>query len=69
RGCYVFSPLIFHACHLVQPSDRGEYELSDAVDLLLAAGRTVETVSFEGRCVNVNTPQDLERAAALLGSG
>lgn len=68
RGCYVFSPRVFHACHLVQPSDRGEYELSDAVDLLLGAGRTVETVPFTGRCVNVNTADDIERAEALLRS-
>ncbi len=67
RGCYVFSPVAFHACHLVRPSARGEHELSDAVDLLLAAGRPVETVGFEGRCVNVNTPEDLEAAAALVG--
>ena len=69
RGCYAFSPLIFHACHLVQPTDRGEYELSDAVDLLLGAGRTVGTVPFDGRCINVNTPEDLERAEALLETG
>ncbi|MDZ7701383.1 MAG: sugar phosphate nucleotidyltransferase [Halobacteriales archaeon] len=66
RGCYVFSPVAFHACHLVRPSARGEHELSDAVDLLLGAGRTVETVPFEGRCVNVNTPDDLQAAGQLV---
>jgi glucose-1-phosphate thymidylyltransferase len=66
RGCYVFSPAVFPACHLVQPTARGEYELSDAVDLLLGAGRPVETVAFEGRCVNVNTPADLDAAERLV---
>lgn len=66
RGCYAFSPAIFHACHLVRPSDRGEYELSDAIDLLLSAGRTVETVGLAGQCVNVNAPEDIERAESLL---
>lgn len=69
RGCYAFSPVVFHACHLVQPSARGEYELSAAVDLLLRAGRRVETVTLDGRCVNVNTPTDLERAEALCSPG
>lgn len=68
RGCYGFSPAAFHACHLVRPSARGEYELSDAVDLLLRAGRTVELVPFEGRCVNVNTVEDVERAEALIAA-
>ena len=66
RGCYALSPLAFNACHLVRPSPRGERELSDAVDLLLAAGRAVETVPLEGECVNVNTPDDLDAAAELV---
>jgi glucose-1-phosphate thymidylyltransferase len=66
RGCYAFSPAIFHACHLVRRSNRGEYELADAIDLLIRAGRQVETVPLEGRCVNVNTPADIERAKALV---
>lgn len=66
RGCHVYSPAVFHACHLVQPSATGEYELSRAVDLLLAAGRPVETVPLEGRCVNVNDHDDLAAAERLL---
>ncbi|WP_415381021.1 sugar phosphate nucleotidyltransferase [Halosimplex sp. TS25] len=65
-GLFGFDPEIFHACHLVQPTDRGEYELTDAVDLFLRADRRVETVSFDGQRVNVNTPADRERAAQLL---
>jgi len=66
RGCYVFSPAVFHACHLVRPSANGEHELSDAVDLLLRAGRPVETAAVDGRCVNVNTPEDLAAAERLI---
>lgn len=58
RGCYVFSPKILHACHLVTPGRTGEYELTDAVDLLLQAGRRLETVEMDGWCQNVNTPTD-----------
>jgi len=66
-GLFAFSPEIFHACHLVQPSNRGEYELTDAIDIFLRADRRVETVAFDGRRVNVNTPDDRERAERLVG--
>lgn len=61
-GFFVFSPRIFHACHLVTPSARGEYELTDAIDLLLAAGLPIETVPLSGWRQNINTPSDRETA-------
>ena len=64
RGVYACSPLLFPACELVTPGHTGEYELSDALDLLVQAGHTIETVPFEGWCCNVNTPADRERVAA-----
>ena len=65
-GFYTFTPAIFHACHLVQPSDRGEYELSDAIDLLLGSGRTIDTVRMEGWRIDVGYPEDRDRATAFL---
>lgn len=65
-GFYALSPEVFHACHLVRPSARGEYELSDAVDVLLYAGADVEAVPLDGWRVNVNTPDDLKRAERRL---
>jgi glucose-1-phosphate thymidylyltransferase len=65
-GFFVFSPTVFHACHLVQPSDRGEYELTDAIDLLLRSGRDIETVELDGWRVNVNTKSDIEAAERRL---
>jgi glucose-1-phosphate thymidylyltransferase len=66
---YVLPPEIVPACRLVRPSDRGEYELADAVDLLIHAGYDVETVPFEGWKVNVNTERDIERAAEMVSGG
>ena len=66
RGFYVFSPTIFPACRLVTPGHTGEYELADAVDLLLSAGRTIETVPLDGWCYNVNAPADREIVADKL---
>ena len=47
-GFYTFTPAIFHACHLVQSSNRSEYEVSDAVDLLIQSGRTIDAIGLEG---------------------
>ena len=67
-GAYVLPPDIFHACRLIQPSDRGEYELPAAIDLLLTAGYTAETVPFAGWKYNINTESDLDRAAERLAA-
>jgi glucose-1-phosphate thymidylyltransferase len=61
-GFYTFSPAIFHACHLVQPSDRGEYELSDAIDLLIHSGRTIDAVRMDGWRIDVGYPEDRDEA-------
>lgn len=66
RGFYVFSPRIIHACHVIEPAATGEYELTDAVDLLVYAGAPVSVVDFEGWAINVNTPVDVRRAEEYL---
>jgi len=65
-GCYVLPPEIFDACRLIRPSERGEYELTDAVSVLVAAGLTVEAVPLSGWRVNVNTPADRDGAEERL---
>lgn len=65
-GCFAFSPRIFEACRAIDPSERGEYELPDAIEWLLENGGRVETVELDGWRVNVNTEADIERAEANL---
>ena len=65
-GFYTFSPAIFHACHLVQPSNRGEYEISEAIDLLIRSGRTIDAIRLDGWRVDVGYPEDRDRAEELL---
>ncbi|MFC6613912.1 UTP--glucose-1-phosphate uridylyltransferase AglF [Halopenitus salinus] len=65
-GFYTFSPAIFHACHLVQPSDRGEYELSDAIDLLIQSGRTIDAIGLDGWRIDVGYPEDRDEAERRL---
>ncbi|ELK54573.1 MULTISPECIES: UTP--glucose-1-phosphate uridylyltransferase AglF [Haloferax] len=61
-GFYTFSPAIFHACHLVQPSNRGEYEISEAIDLLIRSGRTIDAIRLEGWRIDVGYPEDRDEA-------
>ncbi len=65
-GFYTFTPAIFHACHLVQPSDRGEYEISDAVDLLIKSGRTIDAIGLDGWRIDVGYPEDRDEAERRL---
>ena len=66
RGFYAFGSAIGPALDRIEPSDRGEYEIADAVDDLLARGHRVETVTLDGWCHNVNEPADRERVEARL---
>jgi len=65
-GFYTFSPAILPACHLGQPSDPGEYEISDAIDLLIQSGRTIDAIPLDGWRVDVGYPEDGEEAEARL---
>lgn len=65
-GLYALEASVFDACRRVEPSSEGEYELTDALNLIVADGGSVEAVALVGRRVNVNTPEDLKRARGLL---
>lgn len=65
-GFYTFSPAIFPACELVQPSNRGEYEISEAVDLLIQSGRTIDAIGLDGWRMDIGYPEDREEAEELL---
>jgi glucose-1-phosphate thymidylyltransferase len=68
-GFYTFSPAIFHACHLVQPSNRDEYEISDAIDLLIQSGRTIDAIGLDGWRIDVGYPEDRGEAERRLTEG
>ncbi|WP_299235711.1 nucleotidyltransferase family protein [Natronomonas sp.] len=65
-GCFAFSQRIFESIDAIDRSDRGEYELPDAVERLASAGGRVETVRLNGWRVNVNTEADVARAERRL---
>ncbi len=47
-GCYVFSPRIMAAAHAIKPSDRGELEITDAIQWLIDEGDVVRSHVIEG---------------------
>ena len=51
-------------CYL--PSDRGEYELPDAIDLLIQSGRTIDSIRLDGWRVDVGYPEDRGQAEEWL---
>ena len=59
-GIYIFKPLLFEFTATLQKSPRGEYELTDAVNGLLAAGHPLAGLEIEGRWVDVRDPETLE---------
>lgn len=65
-GFYTFSPAVFHACHLVQPSNRGEYELSEAIDLMIESGRTIDAIRLDGWRIDIGYPEDRDEAERRL---
>jgi len=66
RGFYAVGPEIGPALDRIEPSARGEYEITDAIDDLRRRGHRIETVELTGWCHNVNEPADRERVAEKL---
>jgi glucose-1-phosphate thymidylyltransferase len=58
-GFYVFSPTIFNMISGLQPSARGEYELSDAIQELINNKYSVKAAQIEGWRQDIGYPEDL----------
>jgi UDP-N-acetylglucosamine diphosphorylase / glucose-1-phosphate thymidylyltransferase / UDP-N-acetylgalactosamine diphosphorylase / glucosamine-1-phosphate N-acetyltransferase / galactosamine-1-phosphate N-acetyltransferase len=58
-GVYAFRPSIFNWTSKLQPSPRGEYELTDAVRELAQSGRKVQAVELSGEWADVRDPEIL----------
>ncbi|MEY2410434.1 MAG: UDP-N-acetylglucosamine diphosphorylase / glucose-phosphate thymidylyltransferase [Verrucomicrobiota bacterium] len=60
-GIYVFRPVLFEFTSRLQKSPRGEYELTDALNAMVAAGLPIAGMEIEGRWVDVRDPEVLEK--------
>lgn len=62
-----FPPSIFEACRRVQPSERGELELQDAVRIaMLQLGVRFTVIPFEGGVLDLSSRRDIPAVAAAL---
>ncbi len=66
-GLNVLGPSVWAEIDRLQPSERGEFELPQAVAALVAGGARVMAVPVEGEWFDVGTAEDLERARAEFG--
>jgi UDP-N-acetylglucosamine diphosphorylase / glucose-1-phosphate thymidylyltransferase / UDP-N-acetylgalactosamine diphosphorylase / glucosamine-1-phosphate N-acetyltransferase / galactosamine-1-phosphate N-acetyltransferase len=58
-GIYIFKPLLFDFTKRLQKSPRGEYELTDAISAMVAAGHRLAGLEIQGRWVDVRDPEVL----------
>jgi UDP-N-acetylglucosamine diphosphorylase / glucose-1-phosphate thymidylyltransferase / UDP-N-acetylgalactosamine diphosphorylase / glucosamine-1-phosphate N-acetyltransferase / galactosamine-1-phosphate N-acetyltransferase len=60
-GLYAFRPSIFDFIERLEPSPRGEYELTDAIRDLAHSGKTVKAVELTGKWADVRDPEILAK--------
>lgn len=66
-NCFLFTPGIFAACDAIAPSVRGEYEITDAVRALIAAGEPVTVVPVAEGVLDMSSRADVAQVAEALG--
>jgi len=65
-GCYIFNEHIFSACREIKPSQRGELEITDAIQWLIDRGYVVRYHIIEGWWKDTGMAEDLLEANRLI---
>jgi glucose-1-phosphate thymidylyltransferase len=65
-GVYMFTPSIFEAARAIEPSGRGELEITDAIQHLVDAGRRVDPHIVHGWWKDTGQVQDMLEANHLI---
>lgn len=65
-NCWRFAPAIFEACRGLAPSARGELEITDAVNVLLARGHRFETLTSEEGVLDLSRRGDIRAVLDAL---
>jgi UDP-N-acetylglucosamine diphosphorylase / glucose-1-phosphate thymidylyltransferase / UDP-N-acetylgalactosamine diphosphorylase / glucosamine-1-phosphate N-acetyltransferase / galactosamine-1-phosphate N-acetyltransferase len=67
-GIYLFSPEIFKAIQKTKPGVNGEYQLTDAIKIMIDDGYNVCYKKINGRHIDIGTMDDLKEANRFLSS-
>ncbi|MFB3737616.1 MAG: glucose-1-phosphate thymidylyltransferase [Candidatus Velamenicoccus archaeovorus] len=65
-GVYLFDDQILEACATLEPSGRGEYEITEAIQWLIDHGRTVRAEMVSGWWKDTGRPEDLLEANRMM---
>ncbi len=66
-GVYVFQKKLFDYISMTPPSERTDHvEITDVIQTMIDHGEDIAPLFFDGTYVNVNTPNDLEKAKKRL---
>jgi len=67
-GRYILEPEIFNALRELEPDERGEVQLTDALGLLLRKGYGIIAKEISGKRYDIGTPEGWLRANRELGA-
>lgn len=65
-GVYIFKPEIFDYLRTLEKSERGEYELTQAVRNMVQSGTRVSVHKITGYWQDIGSPEDLARIQTLV---
>jgi glucose-1-phosphate thymidylyltransferase len=65
-GVYLFRDSVLDACATLEPSARGEYEITEAIQWLIDRGHVVRAEAVEGWWKDTGLPEDLLEANRMM---
>jgi len=65
-GIYIFNPDIFDAIDETKPGFNSEYQLTDAIKILVSKNKKVYYKEIKGRHIDIGTIKDLKKANSFI---